>query len=118
MFWLPSINQSISQSVNQSVSQNKLSNVLASFSLISNSLRSTICTYLYIMHLLTFSPNKPWFLPVCSTRLLKTLREKEKLLVTSNFSFSNSVFYLFGELSAIFNKLKIVVCKLFQFGSV
>ena len=63
-------------------------------------------------------PNKPWFLRVCSTSLLKTLREKEKLLVTSNFSFSHSVFYLFGELSAIFNKLEIVVCKLFQFGRV
>ena len=33
-------------------------------------------------------PNKPWFLRVCSTSLLKTLREKEKLLVMSNFSFS------------------------------
>ena len=33
-------------------------------------------------------PNKPWFLPVWSTILLKTLWEKEKLLVTSNFSFS------------------------------
>ena len=40
-------------------------------------------------------PNKPWFLRVCSTSLLKTLWEKEKLLVTSNFSFSHSVFYLF-----------------------
>ena len=28
--------------------------------------------------------------------LLKTLQEKEKLLVVSNFSFSHSVFYLFG----------------------
>ena len=63
-------------------------------------------------------PNKPWFLRVCSTSLLKTLQEKEKLLVTSNFSFSHSVFYLFGELSAIFNELEIVVCKLFQFGRV
>ena len=36
--------------------------------------------------------NKPLFLHVCSTSLLKTLREKEKLLVTSNFSFSHSVF--------------------------
>ena len=26
-------------------------------------------------------PNKPWFLGVCSTSLLKTLWEKEKLLV-------------------------------------
>ena len=41
-------------------------------------------------------PNKPWFLRVCSTSLLKSLREKEKLLVTSNFSFSHSVFYPFG----------------------
>ena len=37
-------------------------------------------------------PNKPWFLHLCSTSLLKTLWEKEKLLVTSNFSFSHSVF--------------------------
>ena len=41
-------------------------------------------------------PNKPWFLRVCSTSLLKTLWEKEKLLVTSNFSFSHIVFYPFG----------------------
>ena len=46
-------------------------------------------------------PNKPWFLRVCSSSLLKTLREKEKLLVTSNFSFSHSVFYQFAELYAI-----------------
>ena len=38
-------------------------------------------------------PNKPWVLRVCSISLLKTLCEKEKLLVTSNFSFSHSVFY-------------------------
>ena len=44
--------------------------------------------------------------------------EKEKLLITSNFSFSHSVFYLFGKLSAIFIRFKIVVCKLFQFGRV
>ena len=35
-------------------------------------------------------PNKPSFLRVCSTSLLKILWEKEKLLVTSNFSFSDS----------------------------
>ena len=33
----------------------------------------------------------------------------------SNFSFSHSVFFSFGEHSAIFIKAKIVVCKLFQF---
>ena len=67
-----------------------------------------------------FNPflNKPLFLRVCSIRLLKTLWEKEKLLVTSNFSFSHGVFYPFGKLSAIFIKFKIVVCKLFQFGRV
>ena len=43
---------------------------------------------------------------VCSASLLKTLREKKKLLVTSNFSFSYSVFYPLGELSSIFIKLK------------
>ena len=63
-------------------------------------------------------PNKPWFLRVCSTSLLKTLWEKEKLLVNSNFSFFHSIFYPFGKPSAIFIKIEIVVCKLFQFGRV
>ena len=63
-------------------------------------------------------PNKPWFLRVCRTSLLKTLWEKEKLLVTSNFSFSHSVFYLYEELSAFFIKPEIAVCKPFQFGRV
>ena len=47
------------------------------------------------------------------------MRQKEKLLVTSNvtsnLSFTHSVFYPFRELLAIFIKLKIIVCKLFQF---
>ena len=55
-------------------------------------------------------PNKPWFSRVCSASLIKTLWEKKKLLITSNFSFSQSVFYWFGELSAIFLKFKSVVC--------
>ena len=59
-----------------------------------------------------------WFLRVCSTSLLKTQSEKEKLLVTSNFFFSLSVFYPFRELSTIFIKLVIDVCKLFHFGRV
>ena len=62
-------------------------------------------------------PNKPWFLCVCSKRLLKTLWVKEKLLIMSNFSFSHSVFYSFGKLSAIFIKIKIVVCKTYEFRS-
>ena len=63
-------------------------------------------------------PNKPCFLRVSSTSLLKTLWEKEKFLVTSNFSFSHSIFYPFGELYANFIKFEIVVCKLFQYGRV
>ena len=52
-------------------------------------------------------------LHVCCRSLLKTLLEKEKLLVTSNFSFTHSVFYPFWEFS-IFTKFRIVVYKLFQ----
>ena len=54
----------------------------------------------------------------CTTSVLKTLWEKEKLLVTSNFSFSHSAFYPSGEVPDIFIKFKIVDCKLFQFGRV
>ena len=57
-------------------------------------------------------PNKPWFLRVCNTSLLKTQREKEKLLVTSNFSFSHSVFYPSKDLPVISIKFQIVVCNL------
>ena len=38
-------------------------------------------------------PNKWFFLHLWDRRLLKTLCEKEKMLVTSIFSFSHSVFY-------------------------
>ena len=65
-------------------------------------------------HLLTLFQTSPC---VCSTILLETPWEKEKLLVTSNFSFSHSVFYPFGELSAVFVKFEILVCTLFQFLS-
>ena len=50
--------------------------------------------------------NKPWFLCVCSTRLLKTLLE------------NRSVFYPLGELSVICIKFEIGICILFQFGRV
>ena len=49
--------------------------------------------------------NKSWFLRVCSTSLLKTLLEKEKLVVTSNFPFSHIVFWPFGYPSAIFYQI-------------
>ena len=59
-------------------------------------------------------PNKPLFLRVCSTGLLKTRWEKEKLLITSNFSSSHSVFYLFGERSTIFIQFEIIIRKLWK----
>ena len=51
----------------------------------------------FVVFLFLFNPfpNKPWFLCVCSKSLLKTLWEKEKLLVMSTFSFSHIVFYPF-----------------------
>ena len=52
-------------------------------------------------------PNKPWFLRVCSTSLLKTLWGKEKF---------PTVFYTFGGFYGIFIQFEIVVYKLFQFG--
>ena len=63
-------------------------------------------------------PNKPWFSRVCSTSLLKTLWEKEKLLVKSNFTFFHSVFYPSEKLSSSFINSEIVICKLFQFERV
>ena len=64
----------------------------------------------------TLFQTSPGFLGVCSTNFLKTPWEKEKLLIMSNFSFSHGVFYPFAELSAIFIKFGIVVCKLIRFG--
>ena len=42
----------------------------------------------------------------------------ERTSKTSNLAFSHCVFYPFNELSVIFVKFKIVVCKPFQFRSV
>ena len=41
-----------------------------------------------------------------------------KAEIACNFSFSHCVFYPFGELSAIDIKFEILVCKLFQSGSI
>ena len=59
--------------------------------------------------LLNPSPNKPSFLRLCRTCVLKTLWEKGKLLVTSNFSFPCSVFYPFWKLYATCIIFEIVV---------
>ena len=61
-----------------------------------SSYRSQVSRSLFVFfqpgHKVNPFPNKPWFLCVCSTSLLKTLGEKEKLLVTSNFSLLFPVF--------------------------
>ena len=49
----------------------------------------------------------PWFLRVCSTSLLKTLWEKEKLLVTSNFSFFTVFSICFENFRSISSNLKL-----------
>ena len=51
--------------------------------------------------------NKALFLRACNKNLLKTLWEKEKLLVTSNFSFSHSVFYSLGKFPPFSSNLKL-----------
>ena len=56
--------------------------------------------------------NKPWFLCVCSTSLLKTLWEKGEIACNEQFLLFPQCFLLFGELSVIFMKFEIVVCKL------
>ena len=68
--------------------------------------------------LLTLSHTSPGFYLSAEQVFLKTLWEKEKLLVMSNYSFSHSGFYPFGKHPTIFIQFEIVVCKLFLFGSV
>ena len=65
--------------------------LLANLLLMSTDVLSHASKNCYII--VNLFPNKPCFLGVCSTSLFKTLWEKEKLLVTSNFSFFHSVFY-------------------------
>ena len=60
------------------------------------------------LSVLTLSQTSPGFYVSAVQDFWKQM-EKEKLLVTSNFFFSHSVFYPFGE---------VVVYKLFQFGRV
>ena len=76
--------------------------------------------YIYpILYNVEFNPfpNKPLFLGVCSTSLLKTLWEKEKLLLKSNFSFSRSVFYCFENFLPFSSIQKFSSANSFSFGS-
>ena len=62
-------------------------------------------------------PNGPWCIPVCSASLLKTLWEKEKLLVTSNFSLSSVFSTRWDNCLPFSSSLKFFVYKFFHFGS-
>ena len=76
--------------------------------------QKTFACTLWIPDIIIPFPDSDSFWRPWKTSLLKTLWEEEKLLVTSNFSFSHSVFYPFGQLSAIYVKFETVVCKLFS----
>ena len=65
---------------------------------------------------LTLSQASPGFYVSAVQVFLGTLWEKGKLLIMSNFSFSHSGPYPFGEFSAIFITFEIVVCKNLSFG--
>ena len=58
-------------------------------------------------------PHKPCFLRVCRRSRLK--KGGKGKIACYQQSFSHGIFYPFGEL---FTKIEIVVCKIFQFGSV
>ena len=63
-------------------------------------------------------PKQALILTCLQNKCFETLWEKEKLLITSNFSFSHRFFYTFEKLPTIFIKSKIAICKLFLFGRV
>ena len=67
---------------------------------------------------LTFSRSGPCFNVSVVQVFLKTVWEKEKLLLMSNFSFSHIIFSMLMANSPPFSSNVIVVCKTFQFGLV
>ena len=63
-------------------------------------------------------PHNPDFKRPRKRRLLKTLWEKEKMLVPSIFSLSHNVFYPFRNKFQFLSPIHFVVCKCFQFAPV
>ena len=59
-------------------------------------------------------PNKLWFLRVCIAGLLKTLWEKEKLLVMSNFSFPTVFSTRFTHFLSVSLNLKLLSANSFS----
>ena len=69
----------------------------------------------YVM--LTFSQTSPGF-TCLQYNSFEDIVGKGEIARNVQFLHFHSVFYSFGELSVIFIKVEIVVCKLFQFRSV
>ena len=63
-------------------------------------------------------PNNRCFLRPWDGRLLKTLWEKEKMMVTSIFSFSHNAFYPIKDKSYSLHHIYFAVCTCFQIGQV
>ena len=67
-----------------------------------------------LVHINPF-PKKLWFLCVCSSSLLKTLWEKEKLFIPSNSPFPKVLSTLLENFPPYSIEFKIVICKPFLF---
>ena len=67
---------------------------------------------------LTLYHTIPTFNDFETGRLLKTLWEKEKMMVTSIFSFSHNVFYPSQNKLQFLSHIYFIVCKNFQLGPV
>ena len=63
-------------------------------------------------------PHNPEFLRLQDRSLLKTLWEKEKMLVTTNVSFSRDVFYPIKDRNHHLSYIYFVACNCFQYGHV
>ena len=63
-------------------------------------------------------PDKLWFFTCLQYKSFENTVGKGEISRNEQFLLFHSVFYLLEELSAIFIKLEIIVCKLLQFGRV
>ena len=79
--------------------------------------KSKICCLVRVRSINSF-PNKPWFITCLQYMSFENTVGKGEIAYNEQFLLFPTVFYLFEELSAIFNKTEIVICELFQFGRV
>ena len=72
-----------------------------------------MCRIFYVVCFIAFHST---VLRTLKQRALKPLLEKEKMLISSIFSFSNNVFQPLKERNHHFRNIKFVICKCFQSG--